>query len=213
MSQRRAVSGRAAMSQRRAMSGKTVMSGRRAMSRRLALLLATSLSLVAGGVLAAEDPEARALVVGSKNFTEGVVLGELVRALGSTGSPAEHRQALGGTRLVFNALVSGEIDIYAEYTGTLTQEILAQQQPESREEIREILAESHPEGVATAWRALGKEVWALGSGGTCWRSAKPSKVSAPRDAKSSKSSKTTQEDPNVLKPRTRTLYRYKRYWI
>ena len=124
------------MSQRRAVSGRT------AISRRLALLLATSLSLVAGGVLAAGDPDARALVVGSKNFTEGVVLGELVRALASTGSPAEHRQALGGTRLVFNALVSGEIDIYAEYTGTLTQEILAQQQPESREEIREILAES-----------------------------------------------------------------------
>ena len=96
------------------------MSQRRAMSRRLALLLATSLSLMAGGVLAAGDPDARALVVGSKNFTEGVVLGELVRALASTGSPAEHRQALGGTRLVFNALVSGEIDIYAEYTGTVS---------------------------------------------------------------------------------------------
>ena len=82
------------------------------------------------------------LMVGSKNFTEGVVLGELVRALASTETPAEHRQALGGTRLVFNALVSGEIDVYAEYTGTLTHEILAQQQPESREEIREILAES-----------------------------------------------------------------------
>ena len=41
------------------------------MSQRLAILLATSLSLAAGGVLAAGDPDASALVVGSKNFTEG----------------------------------------------------------------------------------------------------------------------------------------------
>ena len=114
------------------------------MSLRLALLLAASFLLAASGVPAAGEsrPDQRALVVGSKNFTEGVVLGELARALASTATPAEHRQALGGTRIVFNALVSGEIDVYAEYTGTLTHEILAQQQPESREEIREILAES-----------------------------------------------------------------------
>jgi osmoprotectant transport system permease protein len=111
---------------------------------RFALLLVASLFVAASVVSAAgaPDADARALVVGSKNFTEGVVLGELARALASTEGPAEHRQALGGTRLVFNALVSGEIDVYAEYTGTITHEILAQQQPESREEIREILAES-----------------------------------------------------------------------
>ena len=110
----------------------------------LRLRLAAGLMLAVGLLLVAGEsrPDPRAIMVGSKNFTEGVVLGELVRALASTETPAEHRQALGGTRLVFNALVSGEIDVYAEYTGTLTHEILAQQQPESREEIREILAES-----------------------------------------------------------------------
>jgi len=105
-------------------------------SLRLALLL------VAGSLLVACDsaPDRSAVVVGSKNFTEGVILGELARALASTETPAEHRQALGGTRLVFNALVSGEIDVYAEYTGTLTHEILAQQRPETLEEMRDILA-------------------------------------------------------------------------
>lgn len=101
-------------------------------------LLAAGLVLVAGD----SRPDERPIMIGSKNFTEGIVLGELARALASTETPSVHRQALGGTRLVFNALVSGEIDVYAEYTGTLTHEILAQQQPESREEIREILAES-----------------------------------------------------------------------
>ena len=82
-------------------------------------------------------------MVGSKNFTEGVVLGELIRTMAaSTGASAAHRQALGGTRLVFNALVSGEIDVYAEYTGTLTHEILAQRKPGSKAELRDILAES-----------------------------------------------------------------------
>ena len=67
--------------------------------------------LLTGNCFAADD---RPIIVGSKNFTEGVVLGEIIRALAaSTGATVVQRQALGGTRLVFNALVSGEIDIYA----------------------------------------------------------------------------------------------------
>ena len=92
-----------------------------------------------GSVSAADRSE---LVVGSKNFTEGVVLGELIRAMAaSTGAEVSHRQALGGTRLVFNALVAGEIDVYAEYTGTLTHEIFAGQGAHGREELRSVLAE------------------------------------------------------------------------
>ncbi len=94
--------------------------------------------LPADSSLAADEP---AMVVGSKNFTEGVVLGELVRGLAaSTGRGVEHRQALGGTRLVFNALVSGEIDIYAEYTGTLTHEIFSQSKPTSESDLKDQLA-------------------------------------------------------------------------
>ena len=36
----------------------------------------------------------------------------------------EHRRGLGGTRLVWDALLAGDIDVYPEYTGTLEQEIL-----------------------------------------------------------------------------------------
>ena len=80
------------MSGQIAMSRQEAVSGGRSISQRLALLLVTSLSLVAGGVWAAGGPDARPLVVGSKNFTEGVVLGELARALASSETPAEHRQ-------------------------------------------------------------------------------------------------------------------------
>jgi osmoprotectant transport system permease protein len=103
-------------------------------------------SVFLGGLLLAassQGAQEHVVVVGSKNFTEGVVLGELIRSMvTSVGERAEHRQALGGTRMVFNALVSGEIDVYAEYTGTLTHEIFAQRKPVSDAELREILAES-----------------------------------------------------------------------
>jgi osmoprotectant transport system permease protein len=47
--------------------------------------------------------------VGSKTFTESVVLGEMVTLLArAAGTPAEHRRSLGGTRLVWDALLAGE---------------------------------------------------------------------------------------------------------
>ena len=69
--------------------------------------------------------ERRPLEVGSKAFTEGVVLGEIaVQALRAAGHPAVHRRELGGTRLLWAALLAGEIDVYPEYTGTIREEIL-----------------------------------------------------------------------------------------
>ena len=60
------------------------------------------------------------VVVGSKNFTENRLLGEVMAQLieAHTDIPVERRLNLGGTTVVFSALTSGEIDIYPEYTGT-----------------------------------------------------------------------------------------------
>ncbi len=53
-----------------------------------------------------------AVTVGSKAFTEGVVLGEIItRLAASTGASVTHRDQLGGTRVVWNALLAGDIDI------------------------------------------------------------------------------------------------------
>jgi osmoprotectant transport system permease protein len=67
------------------------------------------------------------VTVGSKAFTESVILGELVTQLvRARGAPdVQHRRELGGTRIVYNALLRGDVDIYPEYTGTIAQEILA----------------------------------------------------------------------------------------
>ena len=72
--------------------------------------------------------EDRPLRVASKSFTESVILGEIATLLAaSAGSPVEHRRALGGTRLVWEALLRGDVDLYPDYTGTLMEEILGGQ--------------------------------------------------------------------------------------
>ena len=81
------------------------------------------------------------VTVGSKKFTESVILGELVAGLVRHGGyPARHRKELGGTRVLWNALLRGEIDVYPEYTGTLAEEIFARKGLRDEAEIRRILA-------------------------------------------------------------------------
>jgi osmoprotectant transport system permease protein len=71
---------------------------------------------------------AQAATVGSKKFTEGVILGEVARlALERAGVPATHRRELGGSRILWDALRAGSIDVYPDYTGTLRFEILSGQ--------------------------------------------------------------------------------------
>lgn len=68
---------------------------------------------------------AASVVVGSKKFTESYVLGEIAkRALIDAGIPTEHRQGMGGTIILWQALRGGQIDAYPEYTGTIVREIL-----------------------------------------------------------------------------------------
>ena len=65
------------------------------------------------------------VTVGSKQFGESLVLAELATQLArDAGASVEHRAALGGTRVVWEALVRGEVDLYPEYTGTIAREIL-----------------------------------------------------------------------------------------
>ena len=66
----------------------------------------------------------RGVVVGSKVFTEAVILGEVVtQAARAAGVPARHQRQLGGTQVLWQALRAGEIDAYVEYTGTIAEEI------------------------------------------------------------------------------------------
>ncbi|MBI2969641.1 MAG: ABC transporter permease subunit, partial [Gammaproteobacteria bacterium] len=101
-----------------------------------------------GALLGAFAASAQTLTVGSKKFTESVILGEIaVQLLRANGITAEHRRELGGTRVLWNALLGGEIDVYPEYTGTLMEELLAQRRIASDAELHEALSRR---GIAVA---------------------------------------------------------------
>jgi glycine betaine/choline ABC-type transport system substrate-binding protein len=90
------------------------------------------------------------IVVGSKNFTEQILLGEILaqqieRRLGVT---VERKLNLGGTLLAHEAMVSGAIDLYPEYTGTALTAVL--KQPVSRDPAA-VLATVRQE-YARQWR-------------------------------------------------------------
>jgi osmoprotectant transport system permease protein len=87
------------------------------------------------------DSRREDVVIGSKSFTESVILGESLRLLvQDAGLPARHSRGLGGTRLVYDALVAGDIDAYVEYTGTLSHEIFAAARPADRAALEHLLA-------------------------------------------------------------------------
>src|SRR5213078_3797795 len=80
------------------------------------------------------------VVIGSKKFTESYVLGEVAkRKLTDAGIPAEHRQGMGGTIILWEALRGGQIDAYPEYTGTIATEILKSDSGVSLDQIRDSL--------------------------------------------------------------------------
>jgi osmoprotectant transport system substrate-binding protein/osmoprotectant transport system permease protein len=95
------------------------------------------LALGAGAARAASP----GIVIGSKKFTESVILGEIVADLArAAGAEVRHRRELGGTRVLWGALLGGDIDAYPEYTGTLTREILEGKHITTEDQLRKALA-------------------------------------------------------------------------
>jgi osmoprotectant transport system substrate-binding protein len=83
-----------------------------------------------GGAFAELDLSGVSITVGSKDFTEQLVLGEmLVQAYEAAGADVENRVNLGGTQVNRQALLEGEIDSYAEYNGTGWTEHLGNETP------------------------------------------------------------------------------------
>lgn len=88
--------------------------------------------------------------VGSKNYTEQLINGELLaQMLEAAGYSAERNLNLGGTLVAHEAIVAGDIDTYVEFTGTSLIAILGMEVPEAPEE------EASPEATASATPAVG----------------------------------------------------------
>jgi osmoprotectant transport system substrate-binding protein len=99
---------------------------RRAQSRFLCFLyLLYFLSLIYFLTACRQPPQTK-ITIGSKFFTEQVVLAELLaqHIEARTGIPVIRKTNLGGTLLVHKALLAGELDLYVEYTGTALTTVL-----------------------------------------------------------------------------------------
>jgi osmoprotectant transport system permease protein len=91
---------------------------------RLGISLAAVLTALGVG-LVASSAWGQAVVIGSKRFTESYILGEVAReTLVRAGVAATHRPGLGNTAVLFEALKTGAIDAYPDYTGTVARELL-----------------------------------------------------------------------------------------
>jgi osmoprotectant transport system permease protein len=107
-------------------------------------------------VAACGQAGADTLKVGSKRFTESYILGELL----AQSAGAEHKPGLGNTAILHEALKSGSIDVYPEYTGTIAREIL---KIEENLDLAELNRRLKPLGLAASAPLGFSNSYALGT--------------------------------------------------
>lgn len=85
----------------------------------VAVLMLAALMVVGCGPSNGGEEGKPKIIVGSKNFTEQLVVGNMVGLLlEDAGYPVDYKLRLGGSGLVHEALVNGDVNVYVEYTGT-----------------------------------------------------------------------------------------------
>jgi len=101
--------------------------------KRFAVLFCCGLALLTASCGSRRDR----IVIGSKNFTEQLILGELLaqQLEHKTGLAVERRFYLAGTYICQQALLAGRIDMYAEYTGTALTAILKEKPSSNHQEV------------------------------------------------------------------------------
>ena len=96
-----------------------------------------SVALLVALFISCGPPRESRIVIGSKNFTEQLILGELIaqQIKNKTHLPVERRFYLAGSYICHQAILGGRMDIYPEYTGTALTAILKQKTEGSREQV------------------------------------------------------------------------------
>lgn len=96
--------------------------------------------------------ESGAIRVGSKDFAEQFILGEMyARVLEAEGFPVERKLKLGGTQVTHESLKSGEIDLYPEYTGTALLSILKRPRNRDSQAVYEIVSQEYAQQFKLKW--------------------------------------------------------------
>ena len=104
---------------------------------RVCIIIAALSAVLAYDAASGADP----IVIGGKIFTESYVLGEMAAQTIESSStvPVTRKLGMGSTGILFEALKSGAIDVYPDYTGTLAEAILKRPELKSLDEIRQAL--------------------------------------------------------------------------
>jgi osmoprotectant transport system substrate-binding protein len=95
------------------------------------------------------------IVVGSKNFTEQVLLGEILarQIERQLGVPVVRKLNLGGTIIAHDALIDGSLDLYPEYTGTALTEVLKRPITRDSQAIFDSVRDAYHRQWQLAWLA------------------------------------------------------------
>ncbi len=105
-----------------------------------------------------DPPHGSRIVVGCKNFTEQVLLGELLaQQMEAHGEKVDRRFYLAGSYIAHQALLSGRIDAYVEYTGTALSSILKQPVDRDRDRVRQTITRLYKPLGITVEPSLGFE--------------------------------------------------------
>lgn len=109
----------------------------------------------------ANDPRALAqqatssdrITIGSKNFTEQVIVGEIMAQMleHHMGVKVDRKFNLGGTFVCFSALKQGELDLYADYTGTGLTAVLEREVMRDADEVYEVVKDAYESEFGLTW--------------------------------------------------------------
>lgn len=115
-------------------------------------LIAVSITVALSGC-GINNSDKGKIVVGSKNFTEQIIIGNMIATMieKNTGIPVERKLNLGGTDVAFKALKNGNIDVYAEYTGTGLVNILKQPSLNDPKKVYDIVKKEFEDKYNLIW--------------------------------------------------------------
>lgn len=140
------------------LAGVAAMANPRRRSRRGVVGIGMAVAAAAAGTWMAMGSAARTadVVVGSKNFTEQIVLGELLaQTLERAGLSVDRRLNLGGTAIAHEALLEGGLDVYVEYTGTALTAIFKEPVSSDSDQVFSRVRERYAEQGLTLLPRLG----------------------------------------------------------
>lgn len=117
----------------------------------LAMILVVG--LIVGMVAGCGGDSAQKVTVGSKNFTENIVLGEIMAQLieAKTDIEVDRKLNLGGTLVAWEALKKGDLDLYADYTGTGLMAILQKEVMYDPDEVYNLVQKEYNELYQIKW--------------------------------------------------------------